>query len=241
MALKLVGELTQKGKRPRNRHGFLIIPNNLMYDRPHCGLCLVACIYRTYVELMRRFAPLHIMMRSVDSAVGHVTRADSTMDDDVNIVDDNEGTSQPAPGTSHTPSNAGINPESFYASAAPPRPTRTSGQPSNSPRLGATRTAESSDRTTRSASTKVKPQPKLKLKLSEKAAAQAPGMSFLGAYDRELDSDDEDLAFEEQFVLRMPPGEDCEKLRKMVVAREIPHDVWFKFKGVSPGQCSQLR
>jgi transcription initiation factor TFIID subunit 7 len=48
-------------------------------------------------------------------------------------------------------------------------------------------------------------QPKLKLKLSEKAAAQAPGISFLGPYDRELDSDDEeDLVFEEQFVLRLP-------------------------------------
>ncbi|KAH6918353.1 TAFII55 protein conserved region-domain-containing protein [Coprinopsis sp. MPI-PUGE-AT-0042] len=72
--------------------------------------------------------------------------------------------------------------------------------------------------------------PKLKLKLGEKTAAQAPGMSFLGAYDRELDSDDEDLSFEEQFVLRLPPGEDCDKLRKMVAAREISNDVWFKFK-----------
>ncbi|KAI0321660.1 TAFII55 protein conserved region-domain-containing protein [Amylostereum chailletii] len=74
------------------------------------------------------------------------------------------------------------------------------------------------------------PAPKLKLKLSEKAAAQAPGMSFLGPYDRELDSDDEELSFEEQFILRMPPGEDCDKLRKMVAAREVSADVWFKFK-----------
>ncbi|EIN07263.1 hypothetical protein PUNSTDRAFT_104873 [Punctularia strigosozonata HHB-11173 SS5] len=88
---------------------------------------------------------------------------------------------------------------------------------------------DSSDRTTRS-SAKMRSQPKLKLKLSEKAAAQAPGMSFLGPYDRELDSDDEDLTFEEQFILRMPPGEDCERLRKMVQAREIGPDVWFKFK-----------
>ena len=75
--------------------------------------------------------------------------------------------------------------------------------------------------------------PKLKLKLSEKAAALAPGMSFLGPYDRELDSDDEDLVFEEQFILRMPPGEDCERLRKMVQNREVGNDVWFKFKGES--------
>ncbi|RPD66116.1 hypothetical protein L226DRAFT_530241 [Lentinus tigrinus ALCF2SS1-7] len=88
----------------------------------------------------------------------------------------------------------------------------------------------SEGRTTRSSARGPKIQPKLKLKLSEKAAAQAPGMSFLGAYDRELDSDDEDLVFEEQFILRMPPGEDCERLRKMVQAREINDDVWFKFK-----------
>ncbi|KAF8892460.1 TAFII55 protein conserved region-domain-containing protein [Infundibulicybe gibba] len=89
---------------------------------------------------------------------------------------------------------------------------------------------ENSERTTRSSTAKSKPQPKLKLKLSDKAAAQAPGMSFLGQYDRELDSDDEDLAFEEQFILRLPPGEDCEKLRKMVASREVGNDVWFKFK-----------
>jgi transcription initiation factor TFIID subunit 7 len=46
-------------------------------------------------------------------------------------------------------------------------------------------------------------------------------MSFLGPYDRELDSDDDELSFEEQFILRMPPGEDCGKLREMVVACEI--------------------
>ncbi|THH07018.1 hypothetical protein EW145_g3675 [Phellinidium pouzarii] len=71
------------------------------------------------------------------------------------------------------------------------------------------------------------------LKLSEKAtAAMASGTSFLGAYDRELDSDDEDLTFEEQFILRMPPGEDCEKLRKLVSTRETSNDLWFKFKAV---------
>ncbi|KAF9469194.1 TAFII55 protein conserved region-domain-containing protein [Collybia nuda] len=89
---------------------------------------------------------------------------------------------------------------------------------------------EATERTTRSSTAKSKPQPKLKLKLSDKAAAQAPGMSFLGQYDRELDSDDEDLAFEEQFILRLPPGEEAENLRKMVAAREVSNDVWFKFK-----------
>lgn len=89
---------------------------------------------------------------------------------------------------------------------------------------------ESSDRTTRSSTQHTRPrfQPKLKLKVSER---QASGTSFLGPYDRELDSDDEDLAFEEQFILRMPAGPDCEKLRAMVESREITKDVWFKFKG----------
>ena len=90
---------------------------------------------------------------------------------------------------------------------------------------------DNSERTTRSSNTKSKPQPKLKLKLSDKAASQAPGTSFLGQYDRELDSDDEDLAFEEQFILRMPPGEDCDKLKKSIASREVGDDVWFKFKG----------
>ncbi|QRV86187.1 transcription initiation factor TFIID subunit 7 [Ceratobasidium sp. AG-Ba] len=74
--------------------------------------------------------------------------------------------------------------------------------------------------------------PKVKLKLTEKSAtANGGGLSFLGSYDRELDSDDdEDLTFEEQFILKMPPGEDCEKLRAMVQARDVKDDVWFKFK-----------
>ncbi|KIJ54805.1 hypothetical protein M422DRAFT_153140 [Sphaerobolus stellatus SS14] len=91
---------------------------------------------------------------------------------------------------------------------------------------------EGSERTTRSAAMGARPrlnfQPKLKLKVNER---QAGGMSFLGPYDRELDSDDEDLAFEEQFILRMPPGEDCDKLREMVEKREMSKDVYFKFKG----------
>ncbi|KAI0374871.1 hypothetical protein BV20DRAFT_961077 [Pilatotrama ljubarskyi] len=107
----------------------------------------------------------------------------------------------------------------------PPRASRPTRRQSTPPYVD-----PSEGRTTRSAARGPKVQPKLKLKLSEKAAAQAPGMSFLGPYDRELDSDEEDLVFEEQFILRMPPGEDCERLRKMVQAREVSEDVWFKFK-----------
>ncbi len=110
----------------------------------------------------------------------------------------------------------------------PPRASRATRRQSTPPYVD-----PSEGRTTRSAARGPKIQPKLKLKLSDKAAAQAPGMSFLGSYDRELDSDDEELVFEEQFILRMPEGEDCERLRKMVQAREISDDVWFKFKGTS--------
>jgi hypothetical protein len=78
---------------------------------------------------------------------------------------------------------------------------------------------------------KTKAAPKLKLKLSEKAAVLAPDMSFLGPYDRELDSDEELLLFEEQFILLMPPGEDRGKLREMAAARGISLDFWFMLKG----------
>lgn len=114
------------------------------------------------------------------------------------------------------------------------RPLRAAAEHAMATTLRLRGSPEASERTTRFSSGKLnKPQPKLKLKLSERAAAQAPGMSFLGPYDRELDSDDEDLTFEEQFIIRMPPGEDCERLRKMIQSREIGNDVWFKFKGAS--------
>ncbi|KAG9012114.1 hypothetical protein FRB94_011809 [Tulasnella sp. JGI-2019a] len=92
------------------------------------------------------------------------------------------------------------------------------------------------ERTTRSKtvqSQKPKLASKVKLKLGEKAT-QGIGTSFLGAYDRELDTEDEedaDLVFEEQFILKMPEGEDCDRLRGMVQARAIGSDVWFKQDG----------
>ncbi|GAA6027097.1 hypothetical protein JCM8097_006108 [Rhodosporidiobolus ruineniae] len=49
-------------------------------------------------------------------------------------------------------------------------------------------------------------------------------------WDRELDSDlDEPLAVEEQFILRVPPSI-APKLKEAVDKRDIPADVWFKFK-----------
>ncbi|CAH7675003.1 TAFII55 protein conserved region-domain-containing protein [Phakopsora pachyrhizi] len=45
--------------------------------------------------------------------------------------------------------------------------------------------------------------------------------SYLQGYDRELDSDPEEpMAFEEQFILKMPPGPDCERLRELVEKRK---------------------
>jgi transcription initiation factor TFIID subunit 7 len=150
------------------------------------------------------------------------------MDDDLIVVDDIEE------------QQAGPSSAVNGANQAPPtqpqrtRPLRAAAEHAMATTLRLRGSPEPSERMTRSSLAKNRPQPKLKLKLSEKAAAQAPGMSFLGQYDRELDSDDEDLAFEEQFIIRMPPGDDCEKLRKAVSSREVGNDVWFKFKGEWP-------
>ncbi|TFK42428.1 TAFII55 protein conserved region-domain-containing protein, partial [Crucibulum laeve] len=151
------------------------------------------------------------------------------MDEDLIVVDDVDTETQPS---SSTAVNGASGSGSLYGASRPKNVADRSMASTSRLRSGSNppHAGESSDRTTRSSASRYKSQPKLKLKLSEKAAAQAPGMSFLGPYDHELDSDDEDLAFEEQFILRLPPGEDLEKLRKMVAAREISNDVWFKFK-----------
>ncbi|TDL21566.1 hypothetical protein BD410DRAFT_724172 [Rickenella mellea] len=141
------------------------------------------------------------------------------MDEDLIVVDDD--VSPPIPAT-----NGQTSPEPVAPQIVP----QTSKRPSRLRKETEHAASGSTDRTTRSSHLRPKTQPKLKLKLSEKAAALASGTSFLGSYDRELDSDDEDLAFEEQFILRAPPGEDCERLRKMAQAREVSNDVWFKFK-----------
>ncbi|KAL7269029.1 hypothetical protein RUND412_008321 [Rhizina undulata] len=51
-------------------------------------------------------------------------------------------------------------------------------------------------------------------------------------YDSEASDREEDPAIEEQFILRMPPGEDCEYLREIIEKKELSttSDVWFKFK-----------
>lgn len=160
---------------------------------------------------------------------------DAMEDDDLIVVDDDVPSSvrAPRPGPSGGPP---ATPASARGAQTPTTGIRSSLRRRNTPpsyaELDDPTYIDNSGRRTRYSGMRNRPQPKLKLKLSEKAAAQAPGMSFLGPFDRELDSDDEDLVFEEQFVLRMPPGEDCERLRKMVAAREVSGDVWFKFKGV---------
>ncbi|KAG5647283.1 hypothetical protein DXG03_000819 [Asterophora parasitica] len=154
------------------------------------------------------------------------------MDEDLIVVDDVEAVEmQAGPSTSANGSHGhGLRLKSVAEHALGGGPSSGLRTRSSSHTPVAHPSMESTERTTRSAIHKNKLQPKLKLKLSDKAAAQAPGMSFLGQYDRELDSDDEDLAFEEQFILRMPPGEDLEKMKKMVAAREVNNDVWFRFK-----------
>lgn len=160
------------------------------------------------------------------------------------VVDEVEATDY-QPTSSTAVESSGVKTESFYANIRPKtvaeRSIASTSRLRSSSNSNKNATMENSDRATRSSTARARPQPKLKLKLSDKAAAQAPGMSFLGQYDRELDSDDEELAFEEQFILRLPPGEDLDKLRKMVTSREVSNDVWFKFKGVWDGTawCSQ--
>lgn len=143
------------------------------------------------------------------------------MDEDVIVVDDFEP---------QTPLTNGVHPQPVASTSTTTsgRPQRAAARRRSSP--GYDPDFAPTERTTRSHA-KGRIAPKLKLKLSDKAAANAPGMSFLGPYDRELDSDDEELSFEEQFILRMSEGEDCEKLKKMVASREVGQDVWFKFKG----------
>ncbi|GAA6009095.1 hypothetical protein JCM10207_004090 [Rhodosporidiobolus poonsookiae] len=70
---------------------------------------------------------------------------------------------------------------------------------------------------------------RLKLKVGQGGGPGANPQDSVG-WDRELDSDpDEPLAVEEQFILRVPP-ELAPKLRDQVDRRDVPTDVWFKFK-----------
>lgn len=94
---------------------------------------------------------------------------------------------------------------------------------------------------------------KLKLNFSKKGAVGGRYSSFLGHYDREIDSDEEELEMEEHFILRMPGQAEADKLRALLKAKAKGKDgtgaagkkgkakesagdenvegVWFKFKG----------
>ncbi|KAG8822942.1 hypothetical protein FRC19_004936 [Serendipita sp. 401] len=89
----------------------------------------------------------------------------------------------------------------------------------------------SPDRTTRSGTAfanRPRWMPKLKLKVTE--GSDGRRQSFLGPYDRDLDSEDDELAFEEHFLLRLPPGKDCDRLKEIVAKKGAASDIWFKFK-----------
>lgn len=92
---------------------------------------------------------------------------------------------------------------------------------------------EVGERTTRSGTAfagRARWMPKLKLKVNESADGRR--QSFLGPYDRDLDSEDEELVFEEHFLLRMPEGKEADRMRDLVAKRAAMPDVWFKFKGL---------
>lgn len=53
-----------------------------------------------------------------------------------------------------------------------------------------------------------------------------------GDKDSDDDEDEPEVSIEEQFILRLPPGEMCDRFREKVIAREIDESVNLKFKGM---------
>lgn len=94
---------------------------------------------------------------------------------------------------------------------------------------------------------------KVKLNFSKKGVVGGRYSSFLGHYDREIDSDEEELEMEEHFVLRLPGEKEADELRALLKGKgaggkkkfgskaagqtkeggveESVEGVWFKFKG----------
>lgn len=91
---------------------------------------------------------------------------------------------------------------------------------------------------------------KLKLSLRKGGSGVQAGVagsyqSFLGNYDRDIDSDEDEIEFEEQFILRLPEGKPSEEMRELLKEKKSGtadkgkgkgksksvEDVWFKFKG----------
>ncbi|KAI5840449.1 TAFII55 protein conserved region-domain-containing protein [Morchella snyderi] len=74
--------------------------------------------------------------------------------------------------------------------------------------------------------------PVLKLKTPKQPAARKRRHEPGNGYDSEASDREEDPAIEEQFILRMPPGADCEYVREAIERKELnpKSDIWFKFK-----------
>lgn len=70
--------------------------------------------------------------------------------------------------------------------------------------------------------------------------------SFLGDYDREIDTDDEEIEFEEHFILKVPEGKPAEEMMNYVAdngkgKNKAAEELWFKFKGVCDRFLASLR
>ncbi|KAL1916385.1 uncharacterized protein VTP21DRAFT_5576 [Calcarisporiella thermophila] len=65
---------------------------------------------------------------------------------------------------------------------------------------------------------------KIKIKLNK-----GTGSAVAEASSDVSDGEEADVAIEEQFILRLPPGDMCTQLREMVRKREVPEDVSFTF------------
>ncbi|KAG0317260.1 hypothetical protein BG000_004593, partial [Podila horticola] len=61
-------------------------------------------------------------------------------------------------------------------------------------------------------------------------AAGGSGGGGDGDKDSDDDEDEPEVSIEEQFILRLPPGEMCDRFREKVIAREIDESVNLKFK-----------
>jgi transcription initiation factor TFIID subunit 7 len=74
--------------------------------------------------------------------------------------------------------------------------------------------------------------PTIKLKHTPKPPTRKRRHEPGNGYDSEASDREEDPAIEENFILRMIPGEDCEYLRHVIERRELntASDVWMKFK-----------
>ncbi|KAL0637955.1 hypothetical protein Q9L58_003033 [Maublancomyces gigas] len=74
--------------------------------------------------------------------------------------------------------------------------------------------------------------PILKLKTPKQPAVRKRRHEPGNGYDSEASDREDDPAIEEQFILRMPPGDDCDYLRAVIEKKELnpTSDVWFKFK-----------